>query len=108
MIDSETGEEPERAVECSHQRYRDEAAKPAFRDGKVRDDPPCAGSDACVQAASKGSYFVGCEAIEKEVGDDEVVGRLVRIPLAGVCEVNANTPCMNTGVAGQCQQHSTA
>jgi hypothetical protein len=64
--------------------------------------------DAGTQAFGEGGDLVCREAIEEEVGDDEVIGCVARFPVAGVDLVGAHSIAVYAGVAQKRTEHGTA
>ena len=69
----EAGEHVEAEIENLDEGPRHEPPEPVFGNGELRDDPLCLSRCAGAQAVCESRDFVGREAVEKEVRDDQVV-----------------------------------
>jgi len=69
---AETGEKAEGTVEEGNQGCGDEAAKSGGRRGEVGEDPQSTGGGGGCEAGGEGGDFGGGQAVEEEVGGDQV------------------------------------
>src|ERR1700733_8958938 len=104
----EAGEHVEAEIENLDEGPRHEPPEPAFGNGELRDDPLCLSRCAGAQAVCESRDFVRREAVEKEVGDDQVVVRVGRLPTACIGLVRAHAIVKNTGIALEFAQHRRA
>jgi hypothetical protein len=75
---AETSEEAEGEVEAADEELRGETHG-TRGDAEVGDEPEGLGSEGGSDAVDEGVEFGLGEAVEKEVGDDEVVGTIERV-----------------------------
>jgi hypothetical protein len=104
----ETGEEAEGAVEGGDKGAGDEAAEGVWGDGELGDYPLGLGSGCDAEGCGEEVDLGGGEAVEEEVGDDEVVRRVGRVESAGVGLVGADTRAVAAGALEQGAEHGGA
>jgi len=109
----ESSEQAEGAVKSGYERACEEAAKCVFGDCEFREYPHGARCDGLPQITGEHLNFVGCEAIEDEVADDEIVpGPIVltkiRPPVADVSPMGLNPCGVRSGAAKKCVEHRRA
>lgn len=71
--DGEAGEPAESEIEGGDERLSDQAAEPAAWHCEIRNDPKAVLVDVAAQARGERFHFSGVEAVEKEVGEEQIV-----------------------------------
>ena len=106
--DAEAGEHIEAKVQPCNEGLREEATIPALGDGEVGNNPAGGGVESGAESVGEVGDLLRGEAIEKKVGDDEIVVRGARVPLAGVRIVSAHADGMRAGILDKGLEHGTA
>ena len=99
-LDPQAGEQSEGPVEQGNQRAGHEFAVWTRWDSEFGDEPLRRGMDVGSDSRGKCGHFAGGEAVEKEVGRDQVVMGDGGYPRAGIAEVAGDAVC----VLGCCLQ----
>jgi hypothetical protein len=84
----EAGQKSERLVEECNQRPGYDWAKPAGGNGELRQNPDRSGTHVEPQSSGQGGDLACGQAIEKEMGCDEVIVRHRRVKEADVGDVS--------------------
>ncbi len=108
LAEGEAGEEAEGAVEGQDQGTCDEAAEAGVWDGELRDQPSGLGEGRCAEGCGEGLDLGGGEAVEEEVGHDEVVRRVWGAEGAGIGVVSVNAGGVVSGPMQQGVEHGGA
>jgi len=108
LADPEAGEQSEGAVEQGNQRASYKSAGESGRDCKFGDEPLRRGEGAASDSRGENVDFFGCEAVEKEVGSDQVVMGGGGLTGAGICEVGSHPVWISIGGQDELVEHRRA
>jgi len=105
-LEAEMGEKTEGCVEKGDKGRGDEAAEERWRDGEVGDEPEGVLSRDRDEAMGKGGNFFGGQAVEEEVGGDEIVTDVERgLPVAEVGRFWSEAVCVASGGSAEGGEH---
>jgi len=108
LADPEAGEQSEGAVEQGNQGASYKFTEESSRDSEFRDEPRGCWIDAASDSRGENVDFFGCEAVEKEVGSDQVVMGGGGLPGAGICEVGSHPVWISIGGQDELVEHRRA
>jgi len=105
-IEAEFGEKTEGCVEKGDEGRGDEAAEERWRDCEVGDEPESVLSRDRDKAMGKGGNFFGGQAVEEEVGGDEIVTDVERgLPVTQVGGFGSEAVCVASGGSAEGGEH---
>jgi len=104
--DGESREQAEGAVENGDEGTGYQAAEGGGGDGEFRDEPEGVGGENGAEIGGEGVDFRSGEAVEEEVGDDQVVGGGRWGESAEVGDLGANALGVRAGSADKGAEHS--
>ena len=102
---SETGENSEGPVKKRDQRLGNESSEAVRGEAEFRNNPGSTGLQVVTNPEGKRGNFISGEAVEKEVGHDQVIGCRRRFPCADVGNLDVNAVGLRAGAASEFREH---